>query len=470
MNRCLLPAILLLLLVSGCQTQPLRSSSDQDLQGWIDRELVPYLSRQLATHPRFRDEPVLLVSMRGDDIQPHIDDLTRALRRQLKDALLDQPGIRIPWEPARRENRHHRRLSELRCQSGSRASHYIGIQFTPLVSGDYRVSIRALDLNQREWIAGFGRHWQGRLSQQEQRALQRRRPDEALRGLRPLPFTADQADLAADYLANNLGCLLRQQADDEMTVYVAPVADRPAQLSAIRRLLDNNLARYREVLVTGNRGEADFLLNMEAQVISSGVYQIWISLTPEKSGRHLTGLDTSTYITSAEVPAIARALRAEARRRVQVSWIGLDQRDDSDCAGDGVGIDSMTCFDLTLKTRGSGQLFLIEHTPGSGASRLIPGCRVARGPSNGSGERVYRIDSLALQPLGKSTLYAITAMGDRNRSQLEQHLRVLPAACQSSSDRGLKDVALEHWLARLDQLVEQNPGRTHWLARRTPGR
>jgi len=468
MKCWLLPLILILSLLAGCQTQPLRSGDDSDLQSWVERELVPYLSRQLTTHPRFRGEPVLLVSMQEDDIQPDIDDLTRALRGQLKDALLDEPGIRIPWEPAGQENRHHRRLSELNCRSGGRASHYIGIQFTPLISGDYRVSIRALDPNQREWIAGFGRHWQGRLSRQEQQALRRRRPDEALRGLRPLPFTASQADLAADYLANNLGCLLRQQADDEMTVYVAPAAARLPQLPVIRQLLDNQLARYREVIVTDKRDEADFLLNLEAQAISADVYQIWISLTPKQGGQHLTGLDTSAYITNAEVAVTARASATADRRRVQVSWIGLAQRNDSACAGLDSGHDSTACFDLTLRTRGSGQLFLIEHTPGSGASRLIPGCRVSRGPSNGDGERVYGIDGLALQRGGKSTLYAIIATGDRNRSLLEQHLRQLPAACQGATTTGLKGTALERWLARLDPLIERDPARIHWLARRTP--
>ena len=48
--------------------------------------------------------------------------------------------------------------------------------------------------------------------------MQQRHPDEALRGLRVLPFSPDQIDLASDYLANNLSCLLQQQDQEELVI------------------------------------------------------------------------------------------------------------------------------------------------------------------------------------------------------------------------------------------------------------
>ena len=48
---------------------------------WLDDTLIPYLVLQLGRHPRFKGQPVLLVRMRDDQIQPHIDDLTWFLHR-----------------------------------------------------------------------------------------------------------------------------------------------------------------------------------------------------------------------------------------------------------------------------------------------------------------------------------------------------------------------------------------------------
>ena len=93
-------------------------------------------------------------------------------------------------------------------------------EITRTTTAQFRVSVRALDVQAGEWVSGFSRNWSGSLTSAELRALQERRTDESLRGLRVLPFSTGQTDLAAAYLANNLSCLLRQQDVEDLTIRV----------------------------------------------------------------------------------------------------------------------------------------------------------------------------------------------------------------------------------------------------------
>ena len=78
------------------------------------------------------------------------------------------------------------------------ANYYIGIEITRSTGSEHRVAVRALDVQAGEWVSGFSQHWSGDLTAAELRALQVRRTDESLRGLRVLPFSAGQTDLAAN--------------------------------------------------------------------------------------------------------------------------------------------------------------------------------------------------------------------------------------------------------------------------------
>ena len=149
------------LLAAGCAQQASRPAQGEDspLQRWLDAELAPYLAEQLGRHPRFKGEPVMLVSLDGPDIQPDIDGLTRSLRDQLMDRLLAEPGVRLPWQPQQRQEQHHRRLERANCASIRDADYYIGIEITRSAADRYRVAVRALDVRAGEWVSGFGSSW-----------------------------------------------------------------------------------------------------------------------------------------------------------------------------------------------------------------------------------------------------------------------------------------------------------------------
>ena len=249
------------LLAVGCAQQPTRLSGDNDssLQRWLDTELAPYLAEQLSQHPRFKGEPAILVRLDGPDIQPDIDGLTRNIRDQLMDSLLTDAGVRLPWQPQQQQAQHHRRLDQVQCGRIRDANYYIGIEITRTASAQYRASVRALDVRASEWVSGFGKHWSGSLTSSELRALQERRTDESLRGLRVLPFSSGHPDLAATYLANNLSCLLRQQDEEDLVIYVEKLKSDQPRLRTLLSLIGNNLSRYREVRVTDVKKRSELL-------------------------------------------------------------------------------------------------------------------------------------------------------------------------------------------------------------------
>ena len=100
-----------------------------------------------------------------------------------------------------------------------------------------------------------------------------------------LPFSGGHPDLAATYLANNLSCLLRQQDEDDLVIYVESLQSDQPRLRTLLSLIGNNLSRYREVRVTDRKTEAGYLLRGEAYEVQSGLYQVWVVLHPRALGR-----------------------------------------------------------------------------------------------------------------------------------------------------------------------------------------
>jgi len=462
--------ILLLTVVlaaGGCTSQQIRPGATmQDpsmLDQWLESDLVPYLTQQLSNHPRFRQEPVVLVKLNGDDIRPEIDRLTQGLRLRLRDALLATQGVNLAWEPSRKGDIHHRRLASIDCRNTQRARYYIGIEISPLFSGSYRVSVRALDVDARRWVSGFGKSWQGPLTLGEQQALKQLGIDEALRGLRILPFHADQMDLAADYLANNLECLLRQQERDELLVYVERTKSNPPVLSRLLGMIGSHLSRYGELRITDNKDEGAFILRGEAHRLNEGLYQIWIRLNPRRSGTHLSGMDTATYIQTSDVDNLAAGLDKPRISKLSLSpTVGrsftCDENGDQDC------------YNLEVATSGAEELFLFAYAAQTGVGRLKPGrCRTNREPTTGTRQGRYRISGIQLpENRGEGTVYAIAVNGRQPREELNRHIDRIPDHCDGRSD-GLNSEDLDRWLDRLDRLIDRHRQTLAWSAVRTPG-
>ena len=471
-----LPVILGALLLVGCAQYPTRDTqgNDSSLQRWLDAELAPYLAKQLSEHPRFKGESVILVRLDGPDIQPDIDGLTRNLRDQLMDSLLADAVVRLPWQPQQQQAQHHRRLDQVQCGRIRDASYYIGIEVTRSATAQYRVSVRALDIRAGEWVSGFGKHWSGSLTSSELHALQERRSDESLRGLRVLPFSSGHSDLAATYLANNLSCLLRQQDEEDLVIYVESLKSDQTRLRTLLSLIGNNLSRYREVRVTDTRKESNFLLRGEAYEIQSGLYQVWVVLHPKNSGEHLSGMDTATYVRIQRAdggPATRRLAKTVRSGKPVIAGMELVRRhsiggDSNSCTGQVV--DGCPVLELTVER--ADQVFVFVHGTKDGISRLSSGaCGNSSEPAvDIPAKRRYQFPAARFSNPDWPTVYAIAVSGQELARQFEGLLQALPDACGPASGMRADNNGMDPWLGKLDHLIANNSDHAIWTARRIP--
>jgi hypothetical protein len=305
MKKRMLPAMALCICVglSACSHNYMGRENNPrldvpSLDIWLDDTLIPYLVLQLGRHPRFKGQPVMLVRMEDDQIQPHIDDLTDQIRQKIMDALLKQPGLDLSWRPAIRPWRHHRRLEEVSCGDFRKIHYYVGIDcgLTP-VEGRIYVKVRALNLVEQQWVSGFGKSWQGAPTTAQRAALDRVHPDAHLRGLRPLPFSDRQPDLLAAYLARNLSCLVRHGEEDDPVVYVNPVAvNTPTVFQTTMELVGKYLARFREVEVTDDPTQSNVTVVTEIHAIHQNLHQVWVAARHHQGVKYLPGAETEAYV------------------------------------------------------------------------------------------------------------------------------------------------------------------------------
>ena len=450
--------LVLLLLLSACTQQQVidQPAADSiDLVTWLDHELSPYLARQLAQDPRFRDQSVMLVRLNGSEIQAEIDQLTRHIRRQIEDDLLSTPGIRLPWQPMTQMPKHHRRLSNIQCRTSRNADYYIGIEINPVLSDRYRVSVRALDMSEHEWLNGFGMHWQGRLTRDEREALSRFSVDESLRGLRVLPFTTRQTDMAADYLANNVSCLLRQQDEDQLLIHVQPVDDQGAYMSGMLKLVANNLSRYHEVSITGQAEQADYVLTLEALTVQPGLDQVWSAISRKHSSVRLSGMDTSTYIAQDSVQTGGSRFSTP---RPQIQNIEFAEAPDRSLCPDTTG----HCRLLTIDVRDTNEVFIVQHRAPARLEYLPPAACGVRTRSLGVNANRHQV---SVEPgNGETTFHAIAA-NQHSRDAVAAHLARLPRSC-ASPQSGLDKGEMDLWLTQLEQIMQQQQTHISWAATR----
>ena len=171
--------LFLLLAVIVAQAIPaVAESREKDLDRWVDRDLIPYVQQQLQKHPRFRNETVMFVVLRDNAPASASNALALSIRDRLLDAAVATPGVAIGWQQGRSGSPVDSAPQD--CARDD-VHYYVGVELTQKLDSSYAVDVRALDLEDRNWVTGFGRQWQGRLSTTQRQAMR-----QAWRRHRPL--------------------------------------------------------------------------------------------------------------------------------------------------------------------------------------------------------------------------------------------------------------------------------------------
>lgn len=300
---CLVMVLFCSVLISACaavSTTPDRGLYEESLSldKWMEYEAVPYLIKELGEHPMFKNQPFLLVSMKRDNVESEIDDLTMQLREEIIDGLLTKSGISLAWRPSMKRWKHHTSLDEMECINLRKERFYVGLDVgISSVDEKLYVKIRALNLQENKWVTGFGISWKGKATNRQKEALNRKKTDDFLLGLRPLPFNSKQADLLASYLAKNLSCLFKKMERKEAVVFVEQ--KNFADIKYFKytgELIKKYLAKFRETIVTDDQNSANIIVSTKVQNIYKGLYQVWVTARYKKGEKYLPGTGTEAYV------------------------------------------------------------------------------------------------------------------------------------------------------------------------------
>ena len=480
------------------------------LDSWLDDTLIPYLKEQFGQHPRFKGQPILLVRMHNDNVQPHIDDLTDHIREKIVDALVQKPGIDLYWRPAARPYKHHQSLADISCGDSRKIYYYIGIdcRLTHLEQ-KLSVKVRALNLDEHKWVSGFGRSWQGRPTAAQLAALHNERPDEHLRGLRPLPFSSRQPDLLADYLAHNLSCLLRQGDADDLVVHVVePPTDKSEFFQTTPRLVGKYLGRFREVAVTDDPNQANVALITAVHSIDKNMYQIWVSARDRRAKKFLSGAETEAYVLLERQPQrtitdIHQTRRHEPAPDLKTarqpsalisSFYLITPANQQVCATDAPWrtgtrqlnnyehLTTGSCLAVEMRLSSPAHVFLIGQDATGNLTHMFPslcpdfqtidgfirsGELFQFPPRHDLGAAVLELEGIT----GLERLYAIAIVTQGLADQFSYQIEEIQGLCQPGSsfpERLSADSSspsherIHRWQRYLNQLTNQYPGKVQW--------
>lgn len=476
-----------------------------DLDSWISRDLTPYVSEQLTTHPRFKGELVRFVVFKNGNPTPTSDELAVSLRDQLADAAIDVAGVRVGR--AYTSGDASRQQIAIDCSKDA-VHYYIGFEVSEAASGQYTVDLRALDLEDNSWVADFAQSWQGKLSKSEQHAFHRTASDQSFIGQRSVPFSDDQPDLLAAFLAHDLGCALLRQVSGEYRVTLEDDESKSEAMDGVVELVGNNLAAYRALQFTADTKDANAILRGKAHHVDNDLYQYWITVAPTDASSELSPISASAYVHLPGLYASHERERAQARQSTTSAIFSPSPVTQSDadvlssirivelrsaqaCSSGNVSFQRQIqrgsglqdwlddCFALQVKTRKDAVVFFLNHQINHGLVRLSgrdcgqrTEARIAR--ANVPLEYALPLLSLTRDAASASTdwpinpdadvYYAIAVSNSKAARALSKQLDQLPRRCSISVYPGLEGIRLENWLAEFSATVDQWQQDVDWQA------
>ncbi len=490
--------ILILITILIAQSIPaVAESREKDLDRWVDRDLIPYVRQQLLVHPRFKDETVMFVVLDDNAPASSTNALALSMRDRLLAAAVETRGIEIGWQQGRGGVSLESTPGD--CMNDD-VHYYIGVELTQKLDGTYAVSVRALDLEDRNWVTGFGRRWKGKLSTSQRQAMRQERVDQTFLGARDVPFTLSQTDLLAAHLAHRLSCTLKKRVENDYVVSIDLVEPPATGLEGTVELISNNLANREALTLSSDASASNATLSGKAHRIDGILHQYWVTVTPNGEDDGIAALSASAYIVlpgaagptparpgAAGEPAgpdVVAAAQAgvpmkppvsipNAGKDALISPLGIVAPPSRAACGAG------NCSMLETQARVDSIVFFLEHQANYGLVRLADAecrdrtaARIARSgesvrfpitlttTSKRNWKETYEWD---LAP-DLDTYYAVVATDARVARSLANHIDRLPMRCSDVLRPGLEDEALQDWLEGLAALTARASDRVDWRA------
>lgn len=467
------PLTLFLLLLA----LPAAAASEKNLDDWIERELIPGMREQLVEHPRFKGETVIFVVFKDNAPATVSSELALALRDRLLEAALHTPGVVLGWQQGRAVTTGTRQTAD--CTRDN-VHYYIGIELAKRMDGTYSASIRALDLEDRSWVTGFGGTWRGRLTPLQRQAERNLQADDTFLGTRDVPFSAAQSDLLARHLAHEMTCALSRATSGNYVVASTQAESTPDTLRGTAELVANNLANHVTLEFTAEDAQSNSKLSGKAHQIDGSLYQYWLTITPTDPDGELSPLSTSAYVSlpGADAvsidpgPALTRAVSMPGKKAdTLLGPLSVRKAQDTRRCRD--------CSVLATDANADAIVFILQHQPNYGLVRLADdACRrrtAAHVVTTGSpiefpipylpmGSSDTRETSQWLLSPVAETYYAIAVADTRAARRFANHLDKLPLRCAEGIRPGLKNQSLQRWLNDFATLAARNAGRFDWRA------
>jgi hypothetical protein len=487
--------LLVILTLIVAQSIPTTAQSrEKSLDNWLDADLVPYVQQQLVKHPRFKNETVMFVVLQDNVPASISNELALSLRDRLLEAAIDSSGVSVGWQQGRSGATLESRPDD--CLH-DKVHYYIGLELSQELDSRYSVTVRALDLDDRTWVTGFGKQWHGRLSTIQRQAMRQQRVDETFLGARDVPFTLAQTDLLAANLAHQLSCTLKQQMEEDYVVSTSESSVVSDSLVGTVELIGNNLANRNALRLTADSEKANATLSGKAHQISNVLYQYWLTVTPNSDNEELTALSVSAYVVvpdarplrgnrppaTEHAPAIATVstLKLEKKYAISIPNSGKDglisplrisaPQSGAECF--------WPCSLLQTRANTDAIVFFLEHQANHGLVRLAgENCRqrtAARVARNGEVLQfpIARTTTLSSNwsetfdwetATEADTYYAVVVTNSDVARRLANHIDSLPQRCSTSMRPGLKDSELKEWLSDFATITAKSSQYIDWRA------
>jgi hypothetical protein len=496
--------LLLIVLVLIAQAIPATAQSrEKDLDKWLDREAIPHVRQQLLVHPRFKGETVMFVVMRDNLPAPQTNSLAISLRDRLLDAAVNTPGVVVGWQQGRAPAAGGGAVD---CARGE-VHYYIGVELGQELDSTYSVTVRALDVEDRSWVTGFGMRWQGSLGTIQRQAMRQSRVDTTFRGSRDVPFTLAETDLLAAHLAQELSCALGKGLTGEYVLSTEAAGNAAPDLEAMPVLVGNNLAGRGTAEIAPSPAQGNALLLGMLHRVDGPLHQYWLTVMPHAGAADLSTLSASAYVllpghalARAEEPAstatqgeMARAPAVAARAAVSIPNAGAEallaplRIGAADAARDCSSLHTRSAATFTARPRCSllqtvAQsdviVFFLAHQANHGLVRLgDAACRERTLASIGGSGNALRFPIPRTESAGTvaetltwfvepqvDTYYAVAVTDAHAARNFANHIDRLPLRCSDAVREGLSGEELRAWLDRFATLAAESAQHFDWRA------